>query len=339
MPIVRRRGLRPVSNAAVALTFAGSVAAVVAVPSDLARDDAAGPEPSLGRDFHDLRVDAATELSNLGYLALSWGAVAAAVGAFWKRRTPLTAAAAIAVIASRQQALLNVEHDALHRTLARDRRVNDAVGIVAAAAPCGSGFRATRAQHLRHHRYLNTPNDPDAILHRGPHLDTRSGLLRHLAEGFTGIYALKVLRRREGWIGPDARRKDKRDLVLVNLGLWGLFTRLTAWWTYPLLWLAPLTTITSGVVVIRNYVDHALVGEELDEYPDRRVSVDPSPVEGTNISPNNMNWHAEHHLFPWVPARRLPEAARRLAARPDGPAELVRTSYLRALASHLKRLP
>jgi fatty acid desaturase len=312
---------------------------VVAVPVDYARDDAPGLDGGLRRDFHDLRVDRASELWTLGYVALSWAAVAAAVGTFWKRRTPASALAAIAVVASRQQALLNVEHDALHRSLARDRRVNDAVGIVAAAAPCGSGFRATRAQHLRHHRFLNTPRDPDAILHQGPHLDTRWGLLRHLLEGFTGIYPLKVLRRREDWVGPEIRRKDNRDLALVHAGLWAIFTRLTAWWTYPLLWLAPLGTITSGVVVIRNYVDHALVGDELEEFPERRISVDVGTVEGMNVSPYNMNWHAEHHLFPWIPSRRLPEAARRLAGRSDRPDQLVRRSYLAALVSHLKQLP
>jgi fatty acid desaturase len=316
---------------------------VVAEPIEplIAGVPAAAPalDPSLNRDFHDLRVDRATELWNLGYIAASWGAVALSVRHFWKRRTPLSAATAIAVIASRQQAFLNVEHDALHRSLARDRRVNDAVGIVAAAAPCGSGFRSTRVHHLRHHRLLNTPDDPDAILHRGPHLDTRKGLVRHLAEGFSGIYALKLLRRREGWVGPEIAKRDKRDLVLVNLGLWGIFAKFTSWWTYPLLWLAPLTTITSGVVVMRNYADHALVGEELEQFPDRRVSVAANPVEGANISPYNMNWHAEHHLFPWVPARRLPEAGQRLSARADRPGQMVRRSYLSAFVSHLKQLP
>jgi fatty acid desaturase len=52
-----------------------------------------------------------------------------------------------------------------------------------------------------------------------------------------------------------------------------------------------------------------------------------------------MNWHAEHHLFPWIPARRLPEAARRLAARSDSPARLVRKTYVGALIKHLKMLP
>jgi fatty acid desaturase len=313
---------------------------VVAVPAELPLEpETPTTDLSLRREFHDLRADRADELWNVGYIALSWAAVAGAVGLFWKRRTPAAALAAVAVIASRQQALLNVEHDALHRALARNRKLNDTLGLVTAAAPCGSGFRSTRIHHLRHHRLLNTPDDPDGILHRGPHLDTRKGLLRHLFEGFTGIYAVKLLRRRGDWVDDDTARKDKRDLALVQVGLWAVFTRFTAWWTYPLLWLAPLTTVTSGVVVTRNYVDHALVGDEFDAYPDRRVSVDVNPIEGATISPYNMNWHAEHHLFPWIPARRLPEASRRLAARSESPARLVRTSYLGALIKHLKLLP
>lgn len=313
---------------------------MVALPAELPVE----PEPptidlSLRRDFHDLRADRADELWNVGYVALSWAAVAGSVAMFWKRRTPATALAAVAVIASRQQALLNVEHEALHHLLARNRAANDVLGLVTAAAPCGSGFRSTRIQHLRHHRLLNTPDDPDGGLHQGPHLETRRGLLRHLLEGFTGIYAIKLLRRRDGWVDAGTARKDKRDLALVQLGLWAIFTRFTAWWTYPLLWLAPLVTVTSGVVVTRNYLDHALVGDELDEYSDRRVSVDVNQIEGPNISPYNMNWHAEHHLFPWIPARRLPEAARRLAARAESPARLVRPSYFGALIKHLKQLP
>jgi fatty acid desaturase len=74
-------------------------------------------------------------------------------------------------------------------------------------------------------------------------------------------------------------------------------------------------------------------------YPDRRVSVDPPKAEGAYVAPYNMNWHAEHHLFPWVPARKLPEAARRLAAREQGTSRLVRRSYFAALVTHLRTLP
>jgi fatty acid desaturase len=317
------------------------------MPAERSTDAAPEPIPaprdggdlSLRRDFHDLRVERSDELWNAAYLGLSWAAIAGSVALFWKKRTPTAAVAAMAVIASRQQALFNVEHDALHRSLARSRRINDTIGLVAAAAPVGSGFRSTRAHHLRHHRLLNTVDDPDGYMHQGPHLETRHGLLRHLFEAFTGIFAIKLYRHRDSWVDAETARKDKRDLVLVQLGLWAVFTRFTKWWTYPVLWLTPLLTVTSGVLVTRNYLDHALVGDELEAYPDRRVSVDANVAEGSTISPYNMNWHAEHHLFPWVPARRLPEAARRLSAREEAPARLVRRSYTGALLQHLKSLP
>lgn len=312
---------------------------MVALPAEESPIVPEATDLSLRRDFHDLRVDRADELWNLGYLALTWGAVGGSVAWFWKKRTPASALAAMAVIASRQQALFNVEHDALHRSLARNRRVNDTIGLVAAAAPVGSGFRSTRTHHLRHHRLLNTPDDPDAYMHRGAHLETRRGLLRHLFEAFTGIFAIKLFKHRDTWVDAETARKDKRDLVLVQLGLWAIFTKFTKWWTYPLLWLAPLLSVTSGVLVTRNYVDHALVGDEVVAYPDRRVSVDANVVEGANFAPYNMNWHAEHHLFPWIPARRLPEASRRLAARADAPDRLVRKSYVGVLLNHLKMLP
>src|ERR1700743_2112424 len=119
--------------------------------TDAAPESIPGPRDagdlSLRRDFHDLRVERSDELWNAAYIGLSWAAIAGSVALFWKKRTPVTAVAAMAVIASRQQAFLNVEHDALHRSLFSNRKVNDTVGLVAAAAPCGSGFRSTRAQH------------------------------------------------------------------------------------------------------------------------------------------------------------------------------------------------
>ena len=51
-----------------------------------------------------------------------------------------------------------------------------------------------------------------------------------------------------------------------------------------------------------------------------------------------MNYHAEHHLFPGIPARHLPEVQRRLSAATSAPARLLRGSYLGALARHLAAL-
>jgi fatty acid desaturase len=51
-----------------------------------------------------------------------------------------------------------------------------------------------------------------------------------------------------------------------------------------------------------------------------------------------MNYHAEHHLSPAVPARRLPEVREALDATPEPP-RLLRTAYLTALVRYARSLP
>ena len=294
----------------------------------------------LAREMADLGPTARTDMWNTGYVVLTWLVIGVATALAWRLHSPVAYALAAVVISSRQQALLNVEHDALHSALLRSRRANDIVGNLAAAAACGSGFRSTRGHHLRHHRRLNTPDDPDGYMHQGGRLDRRAGLARHLAEGFTGVYVVRLLRMRTTWdVAPEAQRRDKRDVALMQLVLWGTSTLLTAWWVYLVLWLVPLLTLTAGCVIVRNYVDHALAGDELEMFPERRVSVLPNVVEGAILSPFGMHHHAEHHLFPWLPARRLPEARRRLDAMPESPRRLTHRSYVATVVRHLRALP
>jgi fatty acid desaturase len=51
-----------------------------------------------------------------------------------------------------------------------------------------------------------------------------------------------------------------------------------------------------------------------------------------------MNYHAEHHLFPGVPAQHLPEVQRRLSTSSRAPQRLLRGSYVGALARHVSAL-
>jgi fatty acid desaturase len=52
-----------------------------------------------------------------------------------------------------------------------------------------------------------------------------------------------------------------------------------------------------------------------------------------------MNYHAEHHLLPSVPAPRLKELQDRLGQREDTPPLLVRSSYAGALKRYTRELP
>ena len=278
---------------------------------------------------------------NLAYLGLSWAAAVGALALFWARPAWYTFALAFVVVSSRQQALLNCEHEAAHRKFLPNLRVNDFVGTYLCAAPVGSPFGAARARHLSHHRLLGSNEDPDHDLHTGSDKQTRKGLVRYFLNGLVGGYAGMVL------MGPRApaaaaaggsAQRDLLSLVVVGVLLAGGLTLAFDWWVYPALWLAPLATLTALCHLVRSFVEHAITDSEAPAHGNRLITIDSNPLERGLISPYFMNLHAEHHLVPSVPAPRLRELRRRLDERPDRPPLLVRSSYGGAVRRYLRSL-
>ncbi|MBW3600390.1 MAG: fatty acid desaturase, partial [Planctomycetes bacterium] len=69
--------------------------------------------------------------------------------------------AAMVVIATRQQALGVMLHDAVHYLLYKNRTTNDVVCDLFIAFPLGMSTDLYRATHFQHHRFTNTEEDPD----------------------------------------------------------------------------------------------------------------------------------------------------------------------------------
>ncbi len=278
---------------------------------------------------------------NLAYLGLSWAAAIGALALFWAHPAWYTFALAFVVVSSRQQALLNCEHEAAHRKFLPNLRVNDLVGTYLCAAPVGSPFGAARTRHLCHHRLLGSLEDPDHDLHTGSDKQTRKGLVRYFLNGLVGGYAGMVL------MGPRApaaaakggsAQRDLLSLVAVQALLAAGLTLAFDWWVYPALWLAPLATLTAFCHLVRSFVEHAITRSEAPAHGNRLITIDSNPLERGLISPYFMNLHAEHHLVPSVPAPRLKELRRRLGERPDRPPLLVRGSYGGAIRRYLRAL-
>jgi fatty acid desaturase len=291
------------------------------------------------RDLAGLsRVDLAR---NLAYLLSVWAVIAAAAWVAVQNPRWWVIALALVVISSRQQALLNIEHDCVHSTFVPGRKHNVLLAETIVASPVGSPFHAARARHLAHHRLLGSDEDPDGPLHKGDGMRTATGLLRHFAFGLAGGYAAMVLLGGEKEliaVDPETRRRDRRNVVLSQIVLAGVATATLAWWAYPLLWLVPLATLTAFCHLLRNYTEHALLPAEENAHPSRLITVHSPRAERALVAPFNMNLHAEHHLYPFVPARKLPELQKRLNRAGDGPSRLVRGGYARTLVNHLRRL-
>ncbi len=106
-------------------------------------------------------------LYNLGYLALTWLVAIGGIALFGHYRTWWSFVLAFLVVSSRQQALLNCEHEAQHRKFLPNLWWNNLVGTYLCAAAVGSPYEAARTRHLTHHRLVGTPEDPDVHLYSG----------------------------------------------------------------------------------------------------------------------------------------------------------------------------
>jgi fatty acid desaturase len=272
------------------------------------------------------------------YLGAIWIVVVAAatVAASWTHWW--TIALAFVVISSRQQALLNVEHDCIHTSFSRSKRYDAVIGNLLCAAPCGSPWHATRARHLAHHRLITTAEDPDLPLHTIRDKSSKLALVRYFGLGLLGGYAVMVLLNGSpSTVATRDKLRDLRNLALVQAALWAAAWIALDWWVYLALWVLPLVTLTTVCHLLRSFIEHAVLVEERPDHDNLLVSISSNPVERAIVAPFNMNFHAEHHLYPAVPARRLPEVRAALELTPEPP-RLIRTSYLRALVTYARSL-
>jgi fatty acid desaturase len=102
------------------------------------------------------------------------------------------------------------------------------------------------------------------------------------------------------------------------------------WWLYPLLWLLPLLTWYQLVSRIRNIAEHAVVPDNDDPWRNTRTTL-AGPLIRLVLAPYRVNYHLEHHLFPFAPCWRLPRLHRHLLAQGHAPRMELCRSYLEVL--------
>jgi fatty acid desaturase len=190
---------------------------------------------------------------------------------------------------------LRLVHDVFHRSLGLSRVGNDALLFALSLLMLGS-MHAVRANHLRHHAHCLEPDDVEGSSARGGAV---AALLRGPA--FPLRMHAAALRRAHAderhWIGLE---------LLGSAAVVGLAFGVPTWDAarYHVLAMAAGQCLTAFFAV----------------WTVHRGSIPGSVVTRTLRSPlrsalaGGMFFHAEHHLYPAVPTRRLPALARRLDA-------------------------
>jgi fatty acid desaturase len=274
-------------------------------------------------------------------IVYAWAIIIGAGALFIAFPNPLTYILAVMLIGARQLGLAILEHDAAHGALHPNAKLNDWLAEWLCGGPVGGSLKRYRPYHLTHHKYTEQPEDPDLVLSK-PFPITRTSLHRKIIRDLTGQTFFKqriqptINRVRNAMKGVSRKppRVPDRPVLrfwIVNLIAIGVLTYFGYWWAWLALWVVPLATWFPLVTRLRNIAEHAMVETTDDPFTHARTTL-ANPIERLLIAPFWVHFHAEHHLFMYLPCYNLAAAHRLLIEKGYRARMRIATGYAEVLA-------
>jgi fatty acid desaturase len=234
-----------------------------------------------------------------------WAAVAAMVGAAAWTGNIFVYVAVFVLMGPVHARFAILMHEAAHKLLFTDKRVNDWVGTWLIAYPALVPIGLYRKGHFAHHRQEFGPEEPDLAYYGGYRCDRRT-LARRLVRDAVGISGWKNLVPLVKAVRHPVFGRTARSIIGVQVLMWAVSWAATGrWWIYPALWLAPWMTQWRVLNRLRAIAEHG----GLEAGSDRRVTthnVRQSLLARFWIVPYNTGWHLAHHVDMGIPFRNLP---------------------------------
>lgn len=235
---------------------------------------------------------------------------------------PAVIVPAIVLIATRQQALFVLAHDAAHYRMYERRWLNDLVGRLCGTL-AGISMCTYRVVHRLHHNHLYEAQDPDIPLHGGYPRGT-GYLARKLVKDLCGLTAWKTYayffgapainddhrqaNRPLDDTSPRLRRAARRDRwIVVGFHTAAPIAAFAAGYgaEYLLLWALPLVTVLQPLLRLRAICEHGAVASTSVPELASRTNLGPKWLMWL-VFPHHVHYHIEHHLYPSVPHYNLP---------------------------------
>ena len=223
-------------------------------------------------------------------------------------------------------------HEAAHRLLFSNKRLNDFVGRWIVGAPGFVPLDAYRRGHMAHHKEEFGPNEPDMALYSGYPI-TKASWHRKLRRDAIGVSGYKNVKPLFLALKSATARPVALRIWVVQIGLFlagGLL--LERWWLWPVMWFGPWMTMWRVLNRLRAIAEHGGLGAS----PDRRLTthhVKQSLIPRFWMVPYNTGWHLAHHVDIGVPFQHLPRLHQELVAAGWVTDELAWPNY-RALWRH-----
>jgi fatty acid desaturase len=275
-------------------------------------------------------ADGRNVLTVIGVYLQSFGVIALAV---WLHN-PFAWVAAFFLMGRAFALYAILGHEAAHRLLFTNKRVNDWVGRWLLGYPAFVSTDLYRRGHMAHHKDEFGPNEPDLNLYNGYPI-TRDSLRRKLTRDLFGSSGWKNLKGLLRGLRNPVAKVHARRIVGVQLVLLALFTLAGRPELYLFLWLLPWLTVWRLINRLRSIAEHG----GMTRSDDRRLTthhVHQSWMARFWMVPYNTGWHLAHHVDIGVPFRKLPALHEELVASGWVVPALEHPSYLslwRKLAS------
>lgn len=238
---------------------------------------------------------------------------------FWATYIPLGF-----LMAGRQGALLQLVHEASHRLLSHNLKINNFLGSWLCAFPIGLTLDGYTKGHMQHHAGTNTIDDLPTDMEKYSQVDFKTWKLYRLflfdVTGWTALrsflghnYKSLTARSQPGSENSKFLKKIAGLMVAqaVILGIIFQFDLIT----YILLWIVPLISFNMVLLRFRGIAEHGRSLQEgvLIDRPDQgnmytrtvELSGFVGGVERILIGSLNANFHHEHHILPKVPHYHL----------------------------------
>ncbi|MGD9647123.1 MAG: fatty acid desaturase family protein [Pirellulales bacterium] len=234
---------------------------------------------------------------------------------------------AFLVIGSRQQALGILVHDATHYLLFTNRTVNDIVSDLFVGFPVNISTTLYRSTHFPHHRFTNTPDDPDFEYQvTDPDWQwpkTRWEAVKVLVKSMLILNIRSAVKVANRWapgmnlftpITPAYPLRARILFVTVTIAIYAVLIYTGLIWKALLLWMVPALTVVNLTNRMRAMAEHIVVPGTHELNTTRTVI--PNFLERLFICPLGINYHIEHHVFPSVPCYHVPKLHKLLMQDP-----------------------
>ena len=226
---------------------------------------------------------------------------------------------AIIIIGSRINALTVLMHDTAHFRAFRNRKLNHIFGEPISWLVLAS-MEGYRRKHVPHHSRLNTLDDPDWTrkiadpAYQYP--KSLQGFIKDVIIQFSGIgyigLAKEMLKSKE-LNSISKRLKIARACFYVSILAICFYTNTLD--KLVLYWLVPIITMFNGLLWLRSLSEHyGNLGYDHPYNYSRTTLV--NGLEAFILSPHNINYHIEHHLYPNVPYYHLEKLHKLLMEQP-----------------------